>query len=115
MLIEVKRRGRYYCVEGNDCLIFYYLFNFRLNDNKCYFNKKYLNRVLYLLVKNNISFKINEELLYKDYNSKNTYYIELGKDKIIFEENLLKLKEYLFNIIDNRNFNKVYNQIIKMV
>lgn len=63
----------------------------------------------------NISFKLGHEMLYMDYNSKYTQYLELGRDKVIFEENLLKLKEFLFSIIDNRNFNKIYNQIIKMV
>ena len=113
-MVNIKRKGKYYYVENDDCYILYYLFKYRFKENKCYFNKKYLNNVMYWLVKNNVSFDINNYISYLDNNSKYAFYINLGKEKLILDSVLIELKNKLLNIACDRNFNKIYNKLIKL-
>ena len=57
-MVDINRCGKYCYVEGDDSYIFYYLFNYRLNKNKCYFKDKYLERVLKILNKKQINCKL---------------------------------------------------------
>ena len=43
------------------------------------------------------------------------FYLELGKEKFKFDRYLLDLKVKLINMIDNRDFNKVYRKIISKI
>ena len=64
MIVDIKKYGNYYYVEGDDSYIFYYLFNYRLNVNKCYFKSKYLERVMNVLKKKKINYRLNNIYIY---------------------------------------------------
>ena len=64
MIVDIKKYGNYYDVEGDDSYIFYYLFNYRLNVNKCYFKNKYLKRVLKVLNRKCINYKLINSDIY---------------------------------------------------
>lgn len=42
MMVNIKDSGKYCYVEGDDFYILYYLFGYRLNNDKCYFKSRYL-------------------------------------------------------------------------
>lgn len=113
-MVNIKRKGKYYYVEDDDCYILYYFFKYRFKENKCYFNKKYLNNIIYILVKNNISFNCDVNISYIDKNSKYEFYINLGKDKLILNKYLTELRSKLLDIIKSRKFNQIYNKLIKL-
>lgn len=113
-MVNIKRKGRYCYVENNDCYILYYFFKYRLKETKCYFNKKYLNNVIYILVKNSISFNCDDYISYVDRESKYDFYINLGKGKLELDNHLTELKNNLLNIIGSRKFNQIYNELIKL-
>lgn len=112
-MVDIKKTGKYYYVEGNDSYIFYYLFKFRLNNNKCFFYRKHLERVINELKKKKINYRLNK----KYYNDDNKYikYLELGKNKYLFDSTLLNIENKLNNITDSKKFNKIYRKIIKEI
>ena len=70
-MVNIKVSGKYCYVEGDDCYILYYLFGYRLNNDKCYFKSKYLERVMNGLKKK----KINSSI----FSTKRKIYILYGK------------------------------------
>ena len=82
MMVNIKNSGKYCYVEGDDCYILYYLFGYRLNNDKCYFKSRYL---------------------------------ELGNNKYEYDRYLLNIENKLNNMVDSKNFNKIYRKIIKIL
>ena len=81
-MVNIKNSGKYCYVEGDDCYILYYLFGYRLNNDKCYFKNRYL---------------------------------ELGNNKYEYDRYLLNIENKLNNMLDSKNFNKIYRKIIKIL
>ena len=63
-MVNIKDSGKYCYVEGDDCYILYYLFGYRLNNDKCYFKSKYLERVMNGLKKKKINYRLNNIYIY---------------------------------------------------
>ena len=104
-MVIIKKCGKYYYVEGDDCYIFYYLFRYRINNKKCYFKRKYLNKVIKILDISNIDYKLDNEVKYMN----NNYYIYLnkGKQKCLFDTYLNRIRISLDKKIGKREFNKI--------
>ena len=65
MNIKLKSKNNFYYVESDDCYIFYYLFRYKIKDNKCYFRKSKLKRMLEYLDKIRVDYKlINSNNIY---------------------------------------------------
>lgn len=58
MDIKLRRKGRFYYVEDDDSYIFYYLFKYKIKDNKCYFRKNKLKKMLEYLDKIKVNYKL---------------------------------------------------------
>lgn len=89
-MVTIYKKGKYYYVKGDDCYIFYYLFNYRINNYKCYFQKKYLERILAILNVNQINYKVND--LEVNIYDKYVYYLEKGHEKYLFDVYLVIVK-----------------------
>ena len=92
-----------------------YLFKYRIKNNKCYFNKKYLTKVLKVLVKRKISFECEGTVSFKEFNCKYNDYLILGYDKFLFDKYLEEIESKMLKIMGSRNFNRIYQDIIKVV
>ena len=55
-MVNIKKRGKFFYVEGDDCYIFYSLFKYKIKNNKCFFSKKSLKKVITELTNKKISF-----------------------------------------------------------
>lgn len=64
MIIEVRPKGKFFSVEGDGCYLFYYLFGYQINHGKCYFRKRYLSKILSVLTKKDIPFKLIRRNIY---------------------------------------------------
>lgn len=60
MIIHIEKRGKFYYVENDDCYIFYYLFYSKINNKRCYFRKKYLDKVMFTLASKELSFQVSD-------------------------------------------------------
>ena len=107
-MVNIKDSGKYCYVEGDDCYILYYLFGYRLNNDKCYFKSKYLERVMNGLKKKKINYRLYNDINY-------IKYLELGKNKYEYDKYLLNIENKLNNMVDSKNFNKIYRKIIKIL
>ena len=112
-MVNIIKKGNFYYVEDDDCYIFYYLLKYKIKNNKCYFRKKYLDKILFTLSSKDISFQV-KQYVYVQGNNYN-YYLKLGKEKMIFDESLWNIKNKLLEQTENKNFNKIYNKIIEVI
>ena len=112
--VVVKNSGKYCYVEGDDCYIFYYLFNYRLNGNRCYFKSRYLEKIITFFNKKQVNCELEiSDNIYNDINY--IKYLTLGKKKYEFDKYLFNIENKLSDIVDNKNFNKIYRRIINKV
>ena len=110
-MVIIKKYGKYYYVEGDDCYIFYYLFRYKINNKKCYFRKKYLSKVIKILDISNIDYKLDNEVKYM--NNNYYFYLNKGKQKYLFDTYLDKIRISLDKYIGKREFNKIINDLRK--
>ena len=61
-MVNIIKKGNFYYVEDDDCYIFYYLFKYKIKNNKCYFRKKYIDKILFTLASNDISFQVKQNV-----------------------------------------------------
>ena len=112
-MVNIKDSGKYCYVEGDDCYILYYLFGYRLNNDKCYFKSKYLERVMNGLKKKKINYRLNNIYINNDINY--VKYSELGKNKYEYDRYLLNIENKLNNLVGSKNFKKIYRKIINKI
>lgn len=113
-MVVIKNSGKFCYVEGDDIYILYYLFGYRMNNNKCFFRKKHLGKVLFVLNEKEIGFKING--VRNDYvNNNYDYYLHKGKYKYELEDNISLLETKLLNLVSNRRFNKIYRKLYRCI
>lgn len=114
-MIVINKNKRSCYVKDNDCYIFYYLFNFKINNkNKCYFSIRKLDNILVILKKYNLSFKVNDYVFYDDLDKYN-YYINLGKEKELKYIYIKNIKNNLDSLINSGSFNNITNNILKKI
>lgn len=114
-MIVINKFKRNCYVKDDDCYIFYYLFNFKINNkNKCYFSLKKLNNILVLLKKYDLSFKINNYVFNGNKDNYN-YYINLGKEKKLKYRYINDIRKYFYDVIDSKNFNNICNSVLAKI
>ncbi len=57
-MIVIHKRGRFCYVEGNDCYVIYAIFHYKMKDNRCFFSKKKLEKILKILDSKKINHKL---------------------------------------------------------
>lgn len=103
--------GNFYHVYDEDAIIMFYLFKYKINDNKVGFPVKILDRVINKLIKNGINFYVDES------NSRcfdNNSYLELlDKSKLYYELNLEveDIYNYLINNIERKYIKRIISKI----
>ena len=112
--ITLKKLGGFYNVYNDDTYILYYLFHYKINNNKSGFPVSAYHKVINKLEEKQISYFVEEKEDKKDFKKKNRYvfFLNKGKKKVEREykashimEEIKKLKETeldeLLTIIEN--------------
>lgn len=108
-IITISKKGNFCNIYNNDCYILYYLFNYKIINNKLGFPINSLPKVITTLENRKINYSINnKEINFID----NNYltYLNLGREKYntiltqkAFEEKIKRLSkkqtDELFNLI----------------
>ena len=91
--IVLRKSGGFYQAFDDDALIINYLFDYKINNHKCGFPLKTLDKVINILEEKSISYIIkNKEEIIKDFKKKNNYNKYLDKSKTKYNiKNIHKL------------------------
>ena len=109
-LIMIKV-GNFYHIYDEDAIIMFYLFKYKISDNKVGFPVRSLDKVINKLTKNSINYYIDES------NSKcfdNNNYLELlDKSKLYYELNLEidDIYTYLISNIERKYIKRIISKI----
>ncbi len=109
-IITISKKGGFYNVYNNDCYIIYYLFNYKVINNKLGFPISTLPKVISTLENKKINYSIENKEEKNFINNNYLKYLNLGKEKYnitqtkkTFEEKIKRLSKKqtneLFNII----------------
>ena len=81
--IVLRKSGGFYVVFGDDSIIFYYLFKYKIVGDKVGFPIKSIDKVLNKLSECKINYKIINSDVNVNFKLKNNYnkYLDLGKKK----------------------------------
>lgn len=79
--VVFRKNGGFYSVYGDDCYILYYLFKYRIIDDRVGFPISAYNKVVNALNENLINHEYNDDVV--NYKKKNNYdkFVKLGKKK----------------------------------
>ncbi len=109
-IITISKKGGFYNVYNNDCYILYYLFNYKVINNKLGFPISTLPKVISTLENKKINYSIENKEEKSFINNDYLKYLKLGKEKYnitqtkkTFEEKIKRLSKKqtneLFNLI----------------
>lgn len=109
-IITISKKGGFYNVYNNDCYILYYLFNYKVINNKLGFPISTLPKVISTLENKKINYSIENKEEKSFINNNYLKYLNLGKEKYnitqtkkTFEEKIKRLSKKqtneLFNLI----------------
>ena len=102
-MVTIKKYGKYYYVEGDDCYILYSLLHYKIKNNRCYFRKRNLDIVLKILDICNVNHMLNN------------YYLEKGKQKYLFDTYLSQIKRKMNQYVGMREFNHILRGIKRYI
>lgn len=109
--LVIIKVGNFYHIYDEDAIIMFYLFKYKINDNKVGFPIRSLDKVINKLTKNSINYYIDES------NSKcfdNNNYLELlDKSKLYYELNLEidDIYTYLISNIERKYIKRIISKI----
>ena len=112
-MVTIKKYGKYYYVEGDDCYILYSLLHYKIKNDRCYFRKKNLERVLKSLEICHVNYKLKEDFKYL--NNNYDYYLEEGKQKYLFDTYLSQIKNKMNQYVGKREFNHILRDIKRYI
>ncbi len=105
--VILRKNGGFYSVNGDDCYIFYYLFNYKIVSDRVGFPLSAYNKVVNTLEDNKISYTDKYNNKSSDYKRKNNYnkLLDLGKRKYSLNYRIEKIMEKMSTLgekdIDN--------------
>lgn len=113
--VVIRKNGGFYCVYGNDAFIFYYLFGYKIVDDKVGFPKSVYNKVINVLDENTISYDVvNGDLA--DYKKRNNYdkFVKLGKKKHSLD---FRIKDIISKLdtLNEKDINKILDYVESML
>ncbi len=81
--MKIRKIGKFYNVFDDDCYILYYLFDYKIKQNRTGFPSSAYNKVINKLEEQMIDYEIIGEGIKISFKKKNNYdkYVESGKDK----------------------------------
>lgn len=110
--IVFRKNGGFYSVYGSDTYIMYYLFNYRIIDNRVGFPVTAINKIINTLDEKNINYEnpiTSEKINYKRKNNYNKY-IELGKRKYSIDYRINDILTKL-NTLDTKKIEEILSFI----
>lgn len=102
--VEIFKNGGFYSVYNNDTYILYYLFGYRIIDNRVGFPLKAYDKVINKLDELKINYcnkSSGEDNNYKKLNKYN-YYLEKGKSKYSLSYRIDNILSKLINLNENK-------------
>ena len=105
------RVGNFYHIYDEDAIIMFYLFKYKINDNKGGFPIRSLEKVINKLIKNNINYYVDENNF--KYFDNNGYLELLDKSKLYYELNLEieDIYNYLISNIERKYIKRIISKI----
>ena len=113
-IVILTKDGKFYYSYEEDAVIMFYLFRYKIIDDKVGFSVKNLNRVINAFRKNNISYYVDDT--YQEFDN-NKYYEILDKSKLYYELSLDidDIVNYLNNNIERKYIRRVINKIKEVI
>ena len=104
--IKFRKNGGFYSVYGDDTYILYYLFNYKIIDDRVGFPISAYNKVINTLEEKHISY---DEINFKKRNKYNKYF-ELGKKKYSIDYRISCILDKI-NSLDECKINEILDYI----
>ena len=103
--------GNFYHIYDEDAIIMFYLFKYKINDNKVGFPIRSLEKVINKLIKNNINYYVDENNF--KYFDNNGYLELLDKSRLYYELNLEieDIYNYLISNIERKYIKRIISKI----
>ena len=81
--VKIRKSGTFYSVFDDDCYILYFLFGYKISNNKTGFPKSALNKVINKLDENKINYEVVGDTLKNNFKNLNKYqkFVKVGKEK----------------------------------
>ena len=108
--VVIRKNGGFFCVYGGDAFIFYYLFGYKIVDDKVGFPKSALNRVVNLLQEKTINYELEGELV--NYKKRNNYdkFVKSGRKKHSLDFRIKDIMSRLENLSE-KDIDKILDYI----
>ncbi len=105
--VFIYKFGNMFYVEGNEAIVIHFILNYKINNNKVYFNN--LNKVIKTLNDKKINYKCNNKFVKFKNNNYNFYYSNgENKIKLYYLTKDLKIKINSLSVEDKiKLFNKI--------
>lgn len=110
--VVIRKNGGFYSVYGKDCYILYYLFNYKIIDDRVGFPISSYNKVINSLNDNHISYSVTINNIEVNYKKKNNYdkFYELGKKKYDLNYRITTILEKI-NSLNEKEIDELLNLI----
>lgn len=110
--IVLRKSGGFYVVFGDDSIIFYYLFKYKIVGDKVGFPIKSIDKVLNKLNECKINYKIINTDINVNFKLKNNYnkYLDLGKKKYSLDYRINSIIDKL-ELLDEKDIDKIISFI----
>lgn len=103
--------GNFYHIYDEDAIIMFYLFKYKISDNKVWFPVRSLDKAINKLTKNSINYYIEESN--SKYFQNNSYLELLDKSKLYYERSLEidDIYNYLISNIERKYIKRIISKI----
>ena len=103
-VVKIRKSGTFYQVFDEDSYIFYYLFNYKIKNNKVGFPKSVFNKVINILDDKKINYEVIGENINNNFKNLNKYnkYKELGFNKYNHDIHYSNLIDKVKNINEDK-------------
>lgn len=110
--IVLRKSGGFYVVFGDDSIIFYYLFKYKIVGDRVGFPIKSIDKVLNKLNECKINYKIINTDINVNFKLKNNYnkYLDLGKKKYSLDYRINSIIDKL-ELLDEKDIDKIISFI----
>lgn len=108
--VKLIKKGGFYNVYNDDCYILYYLFDYKITNNKLGFPISIITKVITILENNHINYYITESEKQQYTNNSYSKYLNLGKVKYA-KEMMKKTIEEKINLLSAAQTEELLNII----
>ncbi len=101
--VVLRKNGGFYSAYGDDAFILYYLFSYKIIDDKVGFPIVSYNKIVNVLENSKINYIVNDKKINVNFKRKNNYYkfVNLGKNKHNLECRINNIISKLNNLTED--------------